>query len=560
MTIIPLLLRPSLLALKNRYVWRGTRSLREFIGLLASASMVVAMYLSTYAALEASSQLIESGALDPFMPLSLLLTSLFIMLVLSAAIAGLGSLFLAKDLDLILASPVSLGRFLRGRCSEVALSTGWMVCVFGMPSLLAFGSFFDCGAAFFIMAPILSALAVCIAVLAGVLAALSFGAIISPRRGRTILLLLFMVSLLLFFCSLNSASVTTKLSSTSLAPHLELLRAASQSWTPGRFWARAILDIRNGSFAAAGLALLAACTAAAALWAALWLVASRAYFAAYMRLRNEGDLLKLNSRASQTAARLLLPFVRVDRRALIAKEFKLFARDLSHTIQLAMLLAICFIYLYNFQTLEGPTSMAEEVRVLWQLLLLLVNAALSFLVVTCICSRFVFPSVSMEGTSFWILQSAPVSMRNILRAKVAGWFLPVASISAVIFMSGAMAIGADEPLVLASCAAGVILAYGLVGLGVGLGALFAHFEWEYASQVSTNVGSFLFMGLSVLFLVVSLVPIALSFGAYALAPNILPFSDSPTLILVGGLVVLAIINYACAATALSVGSRSLKAR
>jgi ABC-2 type transport system permease protein len=252
--------------------------------------------------------------------------------------------------------------------------------------------------------------------------------------------------------------------------------------------------------------------------------------------------------------------VRVDRRALIAKEFKLFARDLSHTIQLAMLLAICFIYLYNFQTLEGPTSMAEEVRVLWQLLLLLVNAALSFLVVTCICSRFVFPSVSMEGTSFWILQSAPVSMRNILRAKVAGWFLPVASISAVIFMSGAMAIGADEPLVLASCAAGVILAYGLVGLGVGLGALFAHFEWEYASQVSTNVGSFLFMGLSVLFLVVSLVPIALSFGAYALAPNILPFSDSPTLILVGGLVVLAIINYACAATALSVGSRSLKAR
>lgn len=560
MTIIPLLLRPSLLALKNRYVWRGTRSLREFIGLFASASMVVAMYLSTYAALEASSQLIESGALDPFMPLSLLLTSLFIMLVLSAAIAGLGSLFLAKDLDLILASPVSLGRFLRGRCSEVALSTGWMVCVFGMPSLLAFGSFFDCGAAFFIMAPILSALAVCIAVLAGVLAALSFGAIISPRRGRTILLLLFMVSLLLFFCSLNSASVATKLSSTSLAPHLELLRAASQSWTPGRFWARAILDIRNGSFAAAGLALLAACTAAAALWAALWLVASRAYFAAYTRLRNEGDLLKLNSRASQTAARLLLPFVRVDRRALIAKEFKLFARDLSHTIQLAMLLAICFIYLYNFQTLEGPTSMAEEVRVLWQLLLLLVNAALSFLVVTCICSRFVFPSVSMEGTSFWILQSAPVSMRNILRAKVAGWFLPVASISGVIFMSGAMAIGADEPLVLASCAAGVILAYGLVGLGVGLGALFAHFEWEYASQVSTHVGSFLFMGLSVLFLVVSLVPIALSFGAYALAPNILPFSDSPTLILVGGLVVLAIINYACAATALSVGSRSLKAR
>lgn len=127
-------------------------------------------------------------------------------------------------------------------------------------------------------------------------------------------------------------------------------------------------------------------------------------------------------------------------------------------------------------------------------------------------------------------------------------------------MSGAMAIGAEEPLVLASFFAGIILAYGLVGLAVGLGALFAHFEWEYASQLSTNVGSFLFMALSFLFLVVSLVPICLSFGAYALAPNILPLSDSPTLLLVAGLVVSAIINYACAATALSIGSRSLKAR
>lgn len=560
MTIIPLLLKPALLTLKNRYSWRGARSLRELLGLLASAAMIVAMYLSTTAALQASSGLIESGALDPFAPLSLLLTSLFLMLVLSAAIAGIGSLFLAKDLDLILSSPLSLGRFLTGRCSEVALSTSWMVCIFGLPSLIAFGTFFRCGTAFFVMAPIMSVVAVGVAVLAGVLVALIFGWVASPRRGRSLFLLLFMASLLMFFCSINSASVTTEPTSTSLAPHLGLLRSASEAWTPGFFWAKAILDIRNGSFAAAGVTLLGACGVAGILWALLWVVAARTHLNAYSRLRNEGELLKLNSRASQGLARILLPFVRVDRRALITKEFKLFARDLSHTIQLAMLLAICFIYLHNFQALEGPPNMAEEVRALWQLLLLLANAALSFLVVTCICSRFVFPSVSLEGSSFWILQSAPVSMRNILRAKVAGWFLPVATISGIVFMSGAMAIGADEPLVLASCAAGVILAYGLVGLGVGLGALFAHFEWEYASQVSTNVGSFLFMALSLLFLLVSLIPIAVSFGAYSLRPDIIPLPASPTIILAGGLFVLAILNYACAATALSVGSRSLKAR
>lgn len=534
--------------------------MRELIGLLASAAMVVAMYLSTYAALQGSLRLIESGELDPFVPLSLLLTSLFMMLVLSAAVSGIGSLFLAKDLDLLISSPLPLRTFILGRSSEVALSTSWMVCVFGLPSLMAFGIFFGCGVPFFVAAPALCLVAITLAVLLGVLGALSFGAIISPHRGRNVLLLLFMISLLLFFCSLNSPTVTAKLSAGSLSSQTALLNSAAHAWTPGHAWAKAILDVRSGSYAAAGLTFAGACACAIFLWCTIHVVASRWYFAAYTRLRNEGELLKLNSRASQKFGRALLPCMRPDRRALITKEFKLFARDLSHTIQLSMLLAICFIYLYNFRVLEGPESMAEEVRMIWNLLLLLVNVSLSFLVVTCICSRFVFPSVSLEGTSFWILQSAPVSMRNILRAKVAGWFLPVALISGTIFMSGAMAIGVDEPLVAASFAAGVILAYGLVGLSVGLGALFAHFEWEYASQVSSNVGSFLFMALSLLFLVVNLIPIAIAFGAYTLAPDIIPHPSSPTIILVGGILALCVLNYACAATALSVGSRSLKAR
>jgi len=179
---------------------------------------------------------------------------------------------------------------------------------------------------------------------------------------------------------------------------------------------------------------------------------------------------------------------------------------------------------------------------------------------TCICSRFVFPSLSLEGASFWILQSAPVSMRNILRAKVLSWFLPLSIISSVIFLSGAMAVGAEEPLVLASGLIGFILSYGLVGMSIGFGALFAHFEWDYSSQVSTNMGSFIFMAVSFLALGANLVPAALMFGAYAFMPNVFPHPASQSLILVAGILVLALMNWGCAAAAISLGSRSLKAR
>jgi len=560
MRLIPLLMRPTILGAKNRICSGGCRSLKEATGALVSIGMISAMYLTTRAALNGSADLIHSGALNPFAPLSLLLTSLFCMVSLSSAVAAIGSLFLSRDLDLLLSSPLSLGRFLFGRCCDVALSTSWMVCVFGLQSLVAFGQFFGCGVSFFLAAPVLCLVCILVAVMLGVFGALVFGTLVPPQRGRGVLLALFMLSLLFFFVSLNSPAVSHRLLTTSFSANAALLDSASQLWSPGFFWASAILDLREGKFAHAGAILAASCALVAALWVAARSLASRFYASAYARLRNEGESLKLNSRGSQAVSRRVFGWIRADRRALVTKEYKVFARDLTHTIQLSMLLAVCFIYLYNFRALEAPATAEEDVQTMWHLLLLIVNVALSFLVIVCICSRFVFPSISLEGTSFWILQSAPVSMRNVLRAKVLSWFLPMSIIAAVIFMSGAMAIGADELLVLASCACGVILAYGLVGLGVGLGALFAHFEWEYSSQVTTNVGSFLYMALSLLFLAVNLVPIILMFGAYSLVPGLIPHESSPLIILGSGLLLLAAVNYSCVAASLSVGSRSLKAR
>ena len=560
MRIVPLLLRPTLLAAKNRCSAGGYRSVKEMLGIVVSLGMIVGMYISTKAALEGSADLIRSGALDPFAPLSLLLTSLFIMLTLSASIAGIGALFLSKDLDLLLSSPLSLNRFLFGRCCDVAVSTGWMVCVFGLPSLVAFGRFFKCETSFFIAAPILCLFCIGLAAVFGMLGALMFGAIVSPKRGRSVLLALFLVSLLLFFGSINSASVSQKLTITSIASQAELMNSAAHALSPGYFWAHAILDLKQGSFYLAAVTVAATCLLILGAWLCMKAIAAQTYARAYACLRNEGDSLKLNSRASQRLARILFPFLRSDRRALVTKEYKIFARDLTHTIQLSMLLAICFIYLYNFRALEAPLNAPEEVQTLWQLLLLVVNVALSFLVLTCICSRFVFPSMSLEGSSFWILQSAPVSMRNILRAKVLSWFMPISVIGAIMFMSGAMAIGAHESLVLSTGIVGIILTYGLVGLGVGLGALFAHFEWDYASQVSSNVGSFLFMALSILFLIANLIPVTLMFGAYSLMPDLFHHHLSSTVILALGILTLAVFNYLCVAAALSVGSRALKVR
>lgn len=559
MKVFPLLIRPYLLAIRNR--WRsGTRqSLKQSGTLLLSLAMMAAIYISTLAALREGSTLLKGAEFDPVGPLSILLSSLFLMLFLASSISAIGSLFLSNDLDLLLSSPISKHQFILGKTLEVGFSTGWMLLIFGLPSLFAFGQLYQPGILFFIVASTLCITFLTFAVVLGVFCALLFGTLLPPQRSRVLFLLLFIGSLALFFGSLNSPAIATQNVATGVLPSglMQMGAVVSSSWSPSFYCSRAIIDLGAGHYKTATVTLLFLIGVITATWLMLSVLCSLCYEHAYSRVRSQGTLLRVNSRASQRAARFCMPLCCPQSRAIITKEYKLFSRDITHTIQLAMLLAICFIYLYNFKALQTPPNAREEVVQLWQTLLLLVNIALSFLVMTSICSRFVFPSLSLEGSSFWILQSAPISIKKILRAKLRSWVPPISIISGVVFISGAMALDADGPLLLASCASGVIMCYGLIALAIGLGSLLARFEWEYASQISTNMGSFIFMVISMLFLGVNLLPITFMYGAYIIVPELFPHPDSRLIVIGIALITLLIINKIIASISLSIGAKAL---
>jgi ABC-2 type transport system permease protein len=242
----------------------------------------------------------------------------------------------------------------------------------------------------------------------------------------------------------------------------------------------------------------------------------------------------------------------------MTKEYKVFSRDLTHTVQLGLLLGITFVYLYNYQLLQGPSKMSEEAMAVWKIFLLLSNIALGSLVITSICSRFVFPSVSLEGAAFWLIQASPISLKDLLKAKFKSWLLPISGIGGVIFVSGAMALNADVPLVVASCVAGIILCHGLVGLGIGFGALFSQFEWEHSTQLSTSLGNFIFMLACMMFLTFNMVPLGIMFGTYMLFPEAVSTDNLVLAVLGGGLVSTYILNKLAVWWALSAGARALQ--
>ena len=187
----------------------------------------------------------------------------------------------------------------------------------------------------------------------------------------------------------------------------------------------------------------------------------------------------------------------------------MFARDMSHALQLLLLLGLCMIYLYNFRFLNAVQNLPEGARLWWQALLIIANLGMGSFVISAVCTRFVFPSLSLEGKDFWIIKTSPLPTSELLRAKFWCWLLPIATISSTIFVSGALAIDAEPHIVALSGLASWVLCYGIVGIGIGLGALFANFNWEHSSQLAASFGSLIYMLSSMVMIMICLLPIGI---------------------------------------------------
>jgi len=122
-----------------------------------------------------------------------------------------------------------------------------------------------------------------------------------------------------------------------------------------------------------------------------------------------------------------------------------------------------------------------------------INIILAGFVIASIAARFIFPSVSLEGRTLWLLRSSPLDMKMLLWSKFWVGTLPLLILAiALVFITDVL-MEVDAFLMAVSVMSITLLTFGIAGLALGFGALFPRFETENAAQIPTSFGGLLLM-------------------------------------------------------------------
>jgi ABC-2 type transport system permease protein len=495
----PFLLLPSIWAARNRGRRRERGDLLRGlvfggIALAVVAALVGGSFWVTFQAM----QYAELGDYLIRIGLSWLFLTFLSFLAFSGVVSALATFFLSDDLRLLMAAPVAARRVFMARFARTVAQAGWMVIVFLVPVLAGVGLAKCAPVSFVAIAMLTVAPFVVIPVGLGAGVTLLLVNVFPARRARDILMLMglvFAVSLVILLRVVQPERLLRVESMPVVTDFFATLQSPVTPFLPS-FWAGEVIFAGlHGS--TDWLHLAALWSTAAASTIGLAAAFARWHFAGYSKSQEARKARFAQWRGLDRAARWL-PLSPV-RRQLLVKDIKVFVRDVSQWSQLLLLLALVLVYLYNFRVLEldRVPGMSGVIKNAYAFL----NMGMAGFVMATVTVRFVFPAVSAEGAAFWIIRSAPISLRDFLWSKFWIGLLPVLVLTECLVVAGNYFLGTDPFLKRLTAGAVAVMAFALVGLAAGLGARYPRFAADNPSQVAGSYGGVAFMVAAVFYVI-----------------------------------------------------------
>lgn len=492
--------------------------------------------------------------------LSLFFLSFTGILLFSNVVTSLASFYLSDDLPVVNAAPVDRLRIFYARLAETVAGSSWMVLVFGAPVLLAYGVVHGSGPLYYLLVAVLAPLYFLIPAAIGVCMTTILVNVFPARRARDLLMIIGVVFLglaFLTFRAIRPERLVDPNAFANLAQFFGALAVPDSSWLPSTWATRALGLVMRGRSGWIEPAVTLALTSGTLVFVAAWFT-SAFYFSGWSKAQ-EGRRATLNRFQGEWVHRIAVRVLGARGGAILAKDARSFFRDAGQWSQLLLLLALVAIYLMSIKAL--PFDVLTFDTTTYRNAIAYLNLAMGGFVLSAVSARFLFPAVSAEGRSIWIVRAAPMSARELVRAKFASGVIPIVVVGEVISLSSSYLLRVSSFVMWSAAISTAVIAVAISALAVGMGARMPDFKAENLAKVASGFGGVVYMACALVYLgAVVLLEAYPTYVVYDMSVYQYSLGTRRTLGVVACYAGVLLLSAAVAWVALEGGARSLEGR
>lgn len=479
------LLTPFLLSNRNRFFPVGKFPSRTIGLILFALTVCLVCYFITVKVVYYFHSQNELGIILSLKIFQMAWIVMFAMLVFSAMVSAVSTLFLSRDNEIILSGPVPPQEVYFMRYLTTTIYTSWMMVIFSVPFFGAYGQVFNAGPLYWpLMLCSVSATA-----LTGTGIAMAITVVLvtlfPARRTKDIIIYLSLCFGLFIYVMFRMLRPEELVNPEQYGHFVEYLSAISTPAGPlvPAAWSANMLSTylldREVDWLLLGLILWTVPT----LYIAGQLAMKQFFFSGFNKSQESfgGNIRFGMSRY----------YKRGVWRWIFIKETKVFMRDSAEWSQLFMIGALIIVYLYNFKVLPVDRSPIGEEYIANTVSFL--NIGLVAFMVTSLSARFVFPAVGTEGGAFSMILSAPLSIKRYLLCKFTIYALPFTFFSFFLVIISDHLLHIDGPMWWFSVGVSLILTWTVVSLAISFGAIHTDFKEENKAAALGGMGAILYL-------------------------------------------------------------------
>ncbi|KQC14384.1 MAG: hypothetical protein APR63_05715 [Desulfuromonas sp. SDB] len=476
-------------------------NMQSFIKILSFIAVISLFYLGIYSIL---SRIFGFLVVQEFIGeviiirlISLTFSAFFLFLIISNIITSMSTFFRSPEVEFLFSLPISFRKIFTIRLAENIIYASWASLIVDIPIIMALGNTYNSGFKFYLFAIIGLLLFLIITASIGIfLIFIMIPGFLSFSRFKYTVTIIGLASLgvilYLIFKMNNLLDVPQMLTLNAVFEYIRSVEVPAFRYMPSEYLAMLLreLSVPQGnwlrplsiliSFSLGGLLLL--------------LFSAHRYRKLFLKIPVTSSN---NNKKYQDFPKINLKWMQIGR-VLMTKDIIVFFRDPTQWGQSLILMLLMLVYVFGIINSSFNVKMP-----LFLTFVSFANIAfVAYLMVT-ISVRFAYPSISLEGNSFWFIRTY-TNIRTFLTVKFIVSLLTILFIGTLLVTIGNIFLNINTFISIFSIVNIFLFAWGITGINIGIGCLYPNFKEKNPSRLAAGSGGIISAVISLFYLITSL--------------------------------------------------------